>query len=249
MAADSKSLQPFLCPQIRTNTHPQLEAAYGLGQVLNTGRIDTEKLLESYARHLIHRQYLIPETFDYGALRRAETHIAYKSVKARHIIFAEGYGLKQNPFFNYLPLRGSKGELLKIKSPELKERSIIKSAVFLIPLGEDLYRVGATYNWKDKSNAPTADARSELIEKLGTFLKCSYDVMEHTAGIRPTVADRRPLVGRHPQYENIYVLNGFGSRGVMIAPYAAEQLYGFIEHQEPLNPDMDVVRFRNKFSI
>ena len=74
-------------------------------------------------------------------------------------------------------------------------------------------------------------------------MTCDFEVIEHVAGIRPTVKDRRPLVGRHPEYSNIYVLNGLGTRGVMIAPYVAQELYNYIQHDIPLDPEIDIKRF------
>ena len=175
--------------------------------------------------------------------------VIYRSLKANRIVFATGFGLSENPYFNYLPLQGAKGELLTIKATELREHSVIKSSVFIIPLGDDLYRVGATYNWKDKTNLPTREAREEILNKLRTFLKCDYELLDQIAGIRPTVTDRRPLVGRHPEYHNLYVLNGLGSRGVMIAPYAAGCLFEFIQKQIPLPTEMDVRRFDKKYRM
>ena len=78
--------------------------------------------------------------------------------------------MKKNPFFNKLPLNGTKGELLTIHAPELKLDDIIKSAIFILPLGDDLYKVGATFNWSDKTNTPTAEGRKELEEKLKSVL-------------------------------------------------------------------------------
>ena len=123
---------------------------------------------------------------------------------------------------------------------------VIKSSVFIIPMGNDLYRVGATYKWKDKSNSPTEECKQELLQKLDTFLKCPYEVIDHVAGIRPTVSDRKPLVGRHPKHENVFLLNGLGSRGVMIAPMASQQLFAFIENNVALEPEMDLSRFTKK---
>ena len=91
-------------------------------------------------------------------------------------------------------------------------------------------------------------AKTELLGKLDTFLKCSYEVVKHVAGIRPTVTDRRPLVGQHPDYPRFYLLNGFGSRGVMIAPFAAQQLFQAIEAQIPVHPEMDIARFAQKYA-
>ena len=81
--------------------------------------------------------------------------ISYKGVSANHIVFCEGFGLKENPFFNYLPMREAKGELLTIYAPDLKIDYLIKSAVFVLPIGDDLYKIGATFNWEDKTKLPT----------------------------------------------------------------------------------------------
>ena len=169
--------------------------------------------------------------------------VTYKNIKAKHIVFAEGFGIKENPFFNHLPLKEAKGELVIIHAPELKINFVLKSSVFLIPIGDDKYIVGATYNWKDKTNDITQEARVELLNKLKTFLKCNYDVVNQVAGIRPTVIDRRPLVGVHKKHRNIFVLNGLGTRGVMIAPYIAKQLYDLIENGEPLEVEINITRF------
>lgn len=245
-AADKPQLGYFLSTKIIQNINTSIHAPYGYGEVLYTGRIDTKILLSAFRTYLNEKGLLKEETFDFEALKIEEQFIDYKGVKAAKIVFATGFGLKENPYFSYLPLNGTKGELLTIKAPKLKEENVIKSSVFIIPLENDLYRVGATYKWKDKTNIPTQESKDELLEKLDTFLKCEYEVVEHVAGIRPTVADRRPLIGQHPKYLNLYALNGFGSRGVMIAPTAASELYQFIENNHAINREMDLARFTKK---
>ena len=248
-ASDKKSLNAFLSPEIIKNKNPHIDTPYGLGKVLDTGRIDTETLLFNYKNRLLNEGKVIVETFEHDQLAIAEDHLSYKAVKARRIVFAEGFGMKMNPYFNYLPLTSTKGEYVTIKAPKLKEENAIKSSMFLIPWKEDLYRVGATYKWKDITNEPTLASREELLEKLETFVKCDYEVVDQVAGIRPTVTDRRPLVGQHPEYSNLYVLNGFGSRGVLVAPYASEQLLNSIEKQTPIATDMNIERFAKKYVV
>ena len=245
-ASDKPNLGLFVAPKILTNHNPNIEAPYGYGEVMHTGRIDTAVLLLHYGKYLRDKDVLLRETFDFKALTLKDGYVEYRGIKARNIVFATGFGLKNNPYFNYLPLNGTKGELLTIKAPALKEERVIKSSVFIIPLGSDMYRVGATYKWKDKSNTPTEACKQELLQKLNTFLKCPYEVVDHVAGIRPTVSDRKPLVGRHPEHENMYLLNGLGSRGVMIAPMASMQLYALIENKEAIVPEMDLCRFTKK---
>ncbi|MGW9684059.1 NAD(P)/FAD-dependent oxidoreductase [Flagellimonas sp. 2504JD1-5] len=246
-ASDRPGLDHFLSTDILKNHNPNIDAPFGFGEVKYTGRIDTKTLLTSYAEYLGQNERLIAESFNFDDFKAHSDHISYKSIKAKQIVFCEGYGLKNNPFFGYLPLNGTKGELLIIKAPDYQETNVIKSAVFTIPLREDMYLVGATYKWKDKTNTPTDEAKTELLEKLKTFLKCDFEVVDHVAGIRPTVVDRRPLVGRHPEHKNLFVLNGFGSRGVLIASYASEQLFHFIEKGASLDVEINIDRFTKKY--
>ena len=242
-ASDKESLKPFLSQEIVPNKNLNIDAPFGYGRVMNTGRIDTEVLISSYTEYLLAKNNLLQETFDHEALKISEDGIRYKSITAQQIVFAEGFGLKKNPYFNYLPLTSTKGEYVDVKVPDLKESCAIKSSIFIIPWKEDIYRVGATYKWKDITNLPTEESKEELLKKLDVFIKCDYEVVNHVAGIRPTVTDRRPLVGRHPEHANLYVLNGFGSRGVIIAPFASEQLLNYIEKDEALHKEMNISRF------
>ncbi|EAR00571.1 NAD(P)/FAD-dependent oxidoreductase [Maribacter sp. HTCC2170] len=246
-ASDKPKLTKFLSTEIIENNNLGIDAPFGLGQVLHTGRIDTGALVDAYKSFLGKRENILSETFDFDCVDILENHIEYKSFKAKKIVFATGFGLKSNPYFNYLPLNGNKGELLTIKAPNLREENIIKSSVFIIPLGNDFYRVGATYDRTDKSNDSSDRAKSELLQKLHTFLKCDYEIVNHVAGIRPTVSDRRPLVGVHPIHQNMMVLNGFGSRGVLIAPTVSKQLFDFIESGNPLPQEIDVKRFSKRY--
>ena len=242
-AADKKKLQPYLSTKLLVNNNPCLRAPFGFGEVLHTGRVDTKGLVKAYSGYLSKKKLLDEETFNFDDLKIGTNSFSYRTINAKRIVFATGYGLKSNGYFNYLPLNGTKGELLTIHAPRLKEERVIKSSVFIIPIGDDLYRIGATYKWKDKTNEPTIAARQELQTKLDTFLNCDYKILNHVAGIRPTVADRRPLVGKHPVFNHMYLLNGFGSRGVMIAPYASDQLYEYIENGRAINPEMDISRY------
>lgn len=243
VASDKPNLSQYLSTKFITNENQHIKAGFGFGEVLETGRIDTSKLVSNFKQYLQNSNQFIEESFNHDALKGFEEYIQYENIQASHIVFAEGFGVKQNPFFNHLPLNGTKGELLIINAPDLKIDYVLKSSVFLIPLGEDLYTVGATYEWEDKTNNTTQKGKEELIGKLNTFLKCDYEVVKQVAGIRPTVIDRRPLVGRHGKHKNMYVLNGLGTRGVMIAPYIAQKLYEFIENSIPLEKEIDINRF------
>ncbi|GAB4155292.1 MAG: FAD-dependent oxidoreductase [Winogradskyella sp.] len=242
-ASDKPKLEHYLSTQLVKNNNDAIDAPFGFGEVLHAGRLDTEVLIEAYKNFLKQNHNLIETSFVHYRLQESSDVVTYDEIEAKNIVFAEGFGVKKNPYFKHIPLNGTKGEVLIIKAPQLNIDYGVKSSVFIIPIGDDLYTVGSTYNWTDKSNQPTEEGKQELINKLKTFLKCDFEPVQHLAGIRPTVKDRRPLVGRHPEHQNLYVLNGLGTRGVMIAPYVAEKLYHFIEHNKPLDSEIDVNRF------
>lgn len=244
VATDAPAIGPYLSTKFIKNTNKYIDAKFGFGEVLSAGRIDTYKLLTAFNNKIKEDQQLITEKFNYNQLIIEKDQLIYKNVKAKYIVFAEGFGVKKNPFFNTIPLNGTKGELLTIRAVDLKIDFAIKSSVFVIPMGEHHYLVGSTYNWVDKTNHTTEKAKKELITKLKTFIKCDFAVVDHWAGIRPTVGDRRPLVGHHPKYNRLYVLNGLGTRGVMIAPYVASILYDHIEEYQLIPSEINLSRFK-----
>ncbi len=242
-ACDKPVLTKFLSPDLSKNTNPALDVPYHYGEVKYTGKIDIKDLLGLYEDYLKKKNIIEFESFDYSLVEIDENYIKYKGEKYRQIVFAEGFGVKSNPFFKDLPLYGNKGEYIIIKSEGLKLYDAVKSSIFIIPLGKDLYKVGATYNNEDKSLETTIKAREELKMKLSKFIKTTYQIVDQVAGIRPTVRDRRPIVGAHPSYANLHILNGMGSRGILIAPTMAKKLYDYIENGVPLEKEIDISRF------
>lgn len=245
-ASDKKTLAPFLSTSLCFKKYEGIESPFGYGEVLQTGYVDTALLLSEYHDFLSSQQILRSETFDYNSLIIEDDFVNYKGINSRHILFAEGFGLDANPFFNDLPLDGTKGELFIIKAPLLKLDVIVNTSVFILPLGNDLFKVGATYNWKDKTNLPTEEGRSELIERIKEIISCDFEIIEHYAGVRPTVRDRRPLVGTHSEYKRVHILNGLGTRGVMLGPAMAKALFNNIENNVPLDKEVDIQRFIKK---
>jgi glycine oxidase len=248
LASDRPNLSPFLSTTILHKSYRGIVAPHGFGEVMHTGYVDTSSLLQSYHQYLLDVKTLVYESFDYEKITFFDDHVAYENRQAKHIIFAEGFGLQANPYFNYLPLDGTKGELLIIRAPDLNLDCILNSSVFVLPLGNDLFKVGATYNWLDKTNEVSDEGKQELLEKIHELLECDFEVIDHFAGIRPTVKDRRPLVGTHKLHKNLHIINGLGTRGVMLGPSLAKDLFNHIENGTFLDNNIDINRFDKKNS-
>lgn len=245
-ASDNNRLAPFLSLDLVKMKFMGINSPFDYGEVLQTGYVDTKLLLESYKNYLLESHLLLQETFDYQSIHFHEDCIQYKNIKARQIVFAEGFGLHANPYFNYLPLDGTKGELFIIKAPNLNLDVIINTSVFILPLGNDLFKVGATYNWQDKTSIPTEEGKTELLKRIHEILDCDFEIVDHFAGVRPTVRDRKPLIGTHPKFTRLHILNGLGTRGVMLGPSMAIALFEAIEYQKPLEKEIDIKRYEKK---
>lgn len=246
-ASDKRNLATFLSTKIISTKYNSIDSPYDYGEVLHTGYVDTALLLDTYKNYLLNNDLLLEEFFDSTLIEFFDFGIQYKNIQARHIIFAEGFGLDKNPFFNYLPLDGTKGELFIIKAPNLNIDVIVNTSVFILPLGNDLFKVGATYNWQDKTALPTEEGKQELLERIREIITCDFEIVEHFAGVRPTVKDRRPLIGTHEERKSLHILNGLGTRGVMLGPAMAKALYDYIEDEIPLQAEINIQRFHKRY--
>ena len=245
-ASDKVNLASYLSNQLISKKFESIDSPFGYGEVLQTGYVDTALLLEKYKNYLITNQLFLKESFDYGLLQEETDGIRYKDIQARHIIFAEGFGMHANPYFQHLPLDGTKGELLIIKAPLLDLDVILNTSLYILPLGNDLFKIGATYNWDDKTALPTEAGKNELVQRIKEIITCDFEIMEHHAGVRPTVKDRKPLIGTYEHHNSIHILNGLGTRGVMLGPAMAKALFENIEYQKPLDRFVDIKRFAKK---
>lgn len=213
-------------------------------KVLNAGNIDVSKFLNQTENYILKQQYYLSETVDFNLVSILPNEVTYKNITAKNIIFCEGHLISNNPFFNWIPLKPAKGEVLTIHSEHiLLENDIYNKGFFVLPLGNNLYKVGATYQWDVLNDAPTDAAKQELIRKINSVITTPFKIINHQAGVRPSVTDRRPVIGNHPLHQNAFVFNGFGTKAVMLAPYFANHLISFITNNTPINPEVTANRF------
>mgnify|MGYP000001273482 FL=1 len=243
VASDKPDLSRYLSPKIFHNPNANILTPFGMGVVEHTGWIDTNKLLTIAYRELNHQGCFAEEVFDYNALEVSKEKVKYKNIEANHVIFAEGVGIKKNPWFSNLPIVPNKGEWLIVSCKGLELKKILKSSVFVVPLGEDKYRIGATYSREFKNNLPTEKGKAWLIAQFEKLTPLRYELVAHSAGFRPTVPDRKPVIGSHPEYKNLWCVNGLGSRGVLWGPYLAKSLVEALKNTQMVAPALDLTRF------
>ena len=214
------------------------------GQTLQSAQLNVSVFLDFFQKQLIGKNRLSKNYFHYDQLVVNPGGVTYGEIEASRVVFCEGYGGVKNPFFNYLPFRGDKGEVLIVEIPGAGfERIVKQNNTFLAPLGNDLYWVGATYAWQFADDQPSGQAREELLERLKTVVKLPFKVVDHWAAIRPTVKDRRPFLGQHRELPALWIFNGLGTKGASLAPFWARHLSAVMMEGKELDGEVDIRRF------
>jgi len=229
------------------NNFSSIKEPIGSGEVMHTGRVDLTSLLQDFKNYLDENNLFLDEKFDFDLLKITEDSTHYKNFEAKRIIFSEGYNILNNPYFKTLPIIGVKGEVLKVKTNAVLPEAVVKGKEFLMPLEDGNYFVGATYDRDNVNYDITTEAEDYLVNGVKQFLNDEVEVIEQKASIRPTVIDRRPIIGEHPTIKQLICLNGMGTRGTMLAPVMVDELYNFLEHNLPIDKEADIARFYDLF--
>ena len=219
------------------------QAPFGCGRIQGGGFLKIQELLMDYRNYLRNEGAVLEQNFEASALNFLDDLLEYQGHKAKHIIFCVGHNLSSTPWFSDLPIQPTKGELLSIDSPKLNYNSILNNGKFLMPLGDGKFKLGATYEWEDLELRIKDESKKQLLEHVETFLKEDFQVTAHEVGLRPTVKDRRPLLGAHPNDKRLLIFNGLGTKGVMIAPWLAVHFCDFLDSKSTLEKEIDVKRY------
>ncbi len=218
----------------------------GMGVVNFSGKLDVVYFLNHFKNKF--KNFIVHEKFEFDALIISNENLIYKDHSYGKIIFCEGYQYINNPYFGYLPNNITKGEILEFESNTL-ERKMISKGCFVAPIeasNQSQFVLGSTYEWNNQDESITEKGRIELEQKLQNLGCQDYKITNQKCGIRPTTHDRRPLVGHHPTYKNLYIFNGMGSKTVMMAPLMSKQLLDSIDCQAKIFPEADIKRLEKK---
>ncbi len=236
-------------PLFTNYLNPLTEDDYGFSKVKNefgSGRvkqafwIDTKKLIPAIHKDLINKKILIEKAFNYKKLDL--TNKTYESKPFERIIFCEGHLIKYNPFFCRLPISWTKGQLLTIKSETLHNRSLLNRKCFVLPKEKNEFLIGATYEWDAIDYSITSDAKEDLLSRFNILSDIKPEVINQEAGIRPTTPDRRPLIGKHTEHPELFLFNGLGAKGYLIAPLLAAELTSHILDDTEINSEVIINR-------
>ncbi len=208
----------------------------------NAGFVDTKTLINANKKFLMDRGNYQESMFKDHLLEKEDGFYRYEGLEFKKLIFSNGFNQLSNTWFDWLPFRPVKGEILRVAVSNNID-TILNRGLFILPAGEAHCRIGATYNWRDLNSQLSQEGENEIKEKLKKLYKGDYKIVGADAGIRPATKDRRPFIGLHPENKQIGVFNGFGSKGVSLIPFYAKRFVDYLENGSELDAEVDVYRY------
>lgn len=217
------------------------------GLVNKAGWLNLPVYLQNDRDNRLAQGSLIECIFDSKDIQFEEDGLHWKNISGQQLVVCRGQFERFHSWFNWLPLKPAQGDILTLHIPDIKLEHIYNAGFFILPLGNDTYRLGATYEWEQLATGPTAAGKTELLSKFEAVYNGTYEILDHHGGIRPTVADRRPLLGFHPAQARLAIFNGLGTKGVMIAPYFAQQMAKHICGIGVIEDEVNIKRFKKRY--
>ena len=217
---------------------------FGHASVKEAGHLNVQKFLAGSKEYFEHNGMFKDEHFDHQKLVVREGGVEYGGAEAKKIIFCEGWKGAQNPWFRNVKFNPVKGELLTVRMENYSFKKELSRGIFISNLGEGVFRVGSTFKWENFNDDASEEGKEELLDSLRKICGNEIEIIDHKAGVRPAVDDRRPVIGLHPGEKEIGIFNGMGSKGVMLAPYFADHFADHLENGTALNREVDVARFK-----
>lgn len=227
--------------------HPSIHDPAGCFEIKGAAYVDLPTCIRTLQTEFVENDRLLDASFDHLQLAKIENGWRYQNITAKRVIFCEGIGIQNNPWFADLPLAPAKGETLLLKAPKLQlPNTLYHHKKWLLPYGNHEFRVGATYDETDLNPEPTPEGSAQLLDAVREFLveDIKLKIDKHLAGIRPSTKDARPLLGTHPAEPNLHLFNGLGSKGTSLAPEMARILIEHIFQGKALAAEIDLNRLQ-----
>ena len=232
---DDHPVSQFLEP-VSDEVPNDIVAPHGFGVVPEAGWVDLPFLLDSFRSYLESKGKFIEKTYN---------STFDNNIHSSFLIDCRGVGATEDLANHNLKIQSDHGEVLTIKSNIETKNMCVNRVKWLLPKGNHTYKLGATYKWNVANSIPSDEGREELLTGIKPVISSEvfdhFEIMNHETGLRPASKDRRPYAGEIK--ENTYILNGFGTRGVLIGPATAAHLVRYIFEDKQLPKEINTARY------
>lgn len=159
-------------------------------------------------------------SFEKVLLKKTAEGFEYKEISAKNVVSALGLDC---PWVkkDLIPV---KGQVLVLKGLPNFDQKVLKTEKFFLPDGAERFLAGSTYEHDFSHPDPDLQGQKEILRDLKAEIKKRIEITETWAGIRPTTATREPIIRQIEP--GLFSLNGMGTKGASLSPWAAWQLLG-----------------------
>lgn len=206
-------------PELRDRYDAWFQQSSTIHECRPVALVDNASLLQKWRSWLLQHNLLSEEWFEETQLRIEDQGIQYKGQFYHKIIFCNGVQAHQSGYFAGLRFTRNRGDVLHLEIKGLPENVIFnKGKLRLIPRGADTYWCGSNYNWNFSDPIPDEEWKQESLSRLQSWLKLPFRLIDHICAERPTTVGQIPFVGWHPQYPQLGICNGLGTKGFSAGP-------------------------------
>jgi hypothetical protein len=244
---DEKSDHPevgrFLSARSNKSVQENFDSPFGNSEVNECGWLNVPLFREVSKNYFIQHGNFIEDAVHESEVEFLESSVVWKGRTFDKLILCNGIGVNQWKGLENLDLIPNHGQVLDLKIEHLEIDAIVNFGQFLLPFGNEKFRLGATYNWNEVPDEPTDEAKDSLLAELNQRLDKTIIVESHKTGFRPTTRDRRPIIGFAKENERLGVFGGLGSKGVLLAPYFSKLFSALLTEGAPIPKEVSTARF------
>lgn len=188
--------------------------------IADEGQVDNFSLYDQTEMQLRNSHVHIEE--------HAEVEIADVKSQFDMVIDCRGMGAKHQLITESTHLRGVRGEVARVRAPEVNLTRPIRLMhprypIYIAPKPNHEYVIGATEIESEDDKQPTLRSAMELLSAAYTVHKgfAEAEILSIQSGLRPTLADNEPRIFLDT---NLIQVNGLYRHGYLLAPYVVQQV-------------------------
>lgn len=168
--------------------------------------------------------------------------------QSQQLIYATGYATLSTEFWRDLPLNPIKGQVarFKVEDTNLSFKHSVSSLGYIANLKSNgTFIQGSTYEHDFENVEPSKFGEDYLRKRLRRTLpelESHSKIIGQWAGVRVSTPNRKPVLGRHKEIDNLYLFTGLGSKGLMYGKFLADHLTEHLVSGADLFEEVDIQR-------